>query len=343
MAVYPRGNGFQAKFMLAGVDHREQFSTEAEAEKWEFDTRAAAKAGKPAPGAPSAVSSGKDVSTMGAVMKLARKRHWDALEGSSRTAMNADLFVNWVGTNAVPAQALSGDKINEFVDYLMDERAVANGTINRYLSAISVLIKQAGVFKPELPWRKGKKSRTRFFTEDEVALVIQTLSLWGRHRERDLFIFLVDTGARPYSEGTNFRWTDLRDRIVTFDETKNDVTRSIPLTTRAFEAVERQRQYNDEGPWRDISQWSIIELWRQVREHIPGLSDTVVYTARHTCCSWQVIRGIDIARVKMWMGHKSLTTTLGYAHLAPKHLLDNLKALEGGAAPQLMLINGSSV
>ncbi|SEI18618.1 Phage integrase family protein [Rhizobium tibeticum] len=68
---------------------------------------------------------------------------------------------------------------------------------------------------------------------------------------------------------------------------------------------------------------------------------TRVYTARHTCASCQVIKGIDLMRVMKWMGHRSYQTTLGYAHLAPDHLMDNLRALKGGAAPKLMLINGS--
>jgi hypothetical protein len=42
--------------------------------------------------------------------------------------------------------------------------------------------------------------------------VIQTLSLWGKHRERDLFIFLIDIAARPYSEACTGRWDQFRDR-----------------------------------------------------------------------------------------------------------------------------------
>jgi site-specific recombinase XerD len=87
----------------------------------------------------------------------------------------------------------------------------------------------------------------------------------------------------------------------------------------------------------------MIELWRNVRAHLPTLEDTVVYTARHTCASWQVQRGIDLMRVKEWMGHTSFQTTLGYSHLSPKHLMDNLSVLEGGAAPKLMVISGGSV
>ncbi|MER9618321.1 hypothetical protein [Mesorhizobium sp. M0207] len=87
--------------------------------------------------------------------------------------------------------------------------------------------------------------------------------------------------------------------------------------------IHRPMQHSD---LCDIGKWEVIEVWRSIREHIPGLSDTVVYTTRHTCCSWQIIRGIDIRRVQIWTGQKSIQTTLNYAHLAPNHLLDNLTA-----------------
>ncbi|MER8582654.1 tyrosine-type recombinase/integrase [Mesorhizobium sp. M1423] len=344
MAVTKRGSGYQAEFVVGGKRFRQQFDSEAAAEKWEFETRAALKAGKVLPEGPSKSTGGKDVGTLGEVLRSATKFRWTNHDGCVGQVRNATTFVKWAGEKTSPAEALTTGNVLEFVEHLMDERKVANQTINRYLSAISVLAKQAGVAKPDLPWQKGKKGRLRFFTEEEVALVIQTLTLWGKDRIRDLFIFLVDTGARPYSEATAFRWLDLRGNVVTFELTKNDLPRSIPLTKRALEAVERQRPYTGHlsGPFSDIGKWEVIEVWRNIREHIPGLSDTVVYTTRHTCCSWQIIRGIDIRRVQIWMGHKSIQTTLNYAHLAPNHLLDNLTALEGGAAPRLVVVNGKS-
>lgn len=81
----------------------------------------------------------------------------------------------------------------------------------------------------------------------------------------------------------------------------------------------------------------MIELWRQIRAHVPQLEDTVLYTARHTCCSWMVQRGVDLYRVMEWMGHSTPTMTKRYAHLAPNHLLENVKALEAG--PRLAVVN----
>lgn len=357
MAVYPRGNGFQVDFQLKGNRYQGFFNTEPEAERWEFDVRAAVKQGltppepnKPKPTAEQVVIGGLPAAapqglTMDEALKRAKEMRWAYKRGSSRTVLNAENFVKWVGGDKPASYGLSLDKVHAFVRHLIEERKIKGVTINKYLSAVSVIMEYADVPHIKLPYQEKGASRQRFFTEEEVALVIQTLTLWGKHKERDLFIFLVDTGARPYSEACTLRWEQIRDRRVTFGEyvlTKNNTQRTIPLTTRAFEAVERMRRTmgNHEGPWVDISEWRMIEVWRNVRAHLPQLADTVVYTARHTCCTWQVQKGIDLMRVMKWMGHKSYQTTLGYAHHAPDHLMDNLSALEGVDGPKLLVING---
>lgn len=288
---------------------------------------------------------GSDTGTLGNALRAAKEKRWAYKRGSTRTVLNAENFVKWAGEKVLAHVALSDDNIHKFVKYLFNERKVSGSTVNRYLSAVSVLIEYAKVTPVKLPYQDKNPKVHRFFSEEEYDLIVQTLTLWSRIDERDLFIFLVDTGARPYSEATSAGWSQFRDRKVTFGtadiQTKNLTTRTLPLTTRAYEAVERMRQRkgNQEGPWSDISEWQMIELWRNLRAHLPQIADTVPYTARHTCASWQVQRGIDLMRVKEWMGHKSYQTTLEYAALAPKHLLDNLAALEGGAGPKLVVVN----
>ncbi|MDX1068976.1 site-specific recombinase XerD [Sinorhizobium medicae] len=342
MAVRERGKGYQVDFAVAGVRYRPPvFASAEDAVKWEAEARAAVRLGKTLPSLPTFVE-GLQESSIGHALKQAKEKRWAYKRGSSRTVSNAEKFAEWVGKKEKVSIALSEDKIHEFVRYLINKRKVCGSTVNRYLSAISVMIEHARVERPELPYQSKGKTRQRFFTDEEVDLVIQTLSLWGKSRERDLFIFLVDTGARPYAEACSLRWENIGNRRVTFVGTKNGDDRTLPLTTRAWEAVQRQRsgaQGQLEGPWFDIADWQMVEVWRNIRAHFPALKDTVVYTARHTCASRQVIDGIDLLRVMKWMGHRSYQTTLGYAHLAPDHLMENLRVLEGRGSNRLMEIN----
>jgi integrase len=241
--------------------------------------------------------------------------------------MNAETFVQWVGPEQRAADALAEDTLHDFIHHLFDDRGVCGSTVNRYIAALYVLIKFAGLVKPQLPRFRENGGRFRTFTEDETAAVEQVLSRWGLNRERDLFRFLLDTGARPYSEACSLHWRYVGDQRVTFINTKNGLDRTIPLTPLAWEAVQRQRKLGLKGPWTDISDWRMVNLWRKIREELPELKDTVLYTCRHSCASRQVVKGVDLYRVMHWMGHKSYQTTMGYAHLAQDHLKENLRAL----------------
>lgn len=175
-------------------------------------------------------------------------------------------------------------------------------------------------------------------SDEEEKLILQTWTLWSRPYERDFLIFLLDTGARPFSEGTRLQWRDVGNRRVTFWDTKNGTSRTIPTSSRVWAILERLRtSTHQSGPFVSIDKDNITRLWHRTRDHIPGLEDTVLYTARHTCCSRLVQRGADLIRVRDWMGHSNIQTTMRYAHLAPHHLMDIAPLIEGGGPPRPML------
>nr|WP_180883071.1 site-specific integrase [Mesorhizobium loti] len=361
MAVYPRGDGFQAKFVVGGQLYREQFPTEEVAEKWEMDTRHAIKHGKPLPDAPARSVGGGDTGTIGQVLRSAEKEHWARLNAKTG-GDQARFFVRWVGSNTPAHEALSEAKIGQFVTYLIDERNISTSTLNLYKANLSVLIKFAKVPAVDLKWEREEERQPRFLTEEEVAQIIQTLTIWDLLLERDFIIFLIDTGMRPFSEAGAFSWDQYWEGKVTLQKggrrrgveeiggdgrgrsrrTKTGKSRTIPLTRRAIDAVERQRDLRTRGPFTSLTKSRMQYVWERLRMHHRQLDDTVLYTCRHTCASWQVIRGIDLRRVMEWMGHDSFKTTLIYANLAPRHLMDNLAVLETTSQPKLTIINGGA-
>ena len=51
-----------------------------------------------------------------------------------------------------------------------------------------------------------------------------------------------------------------------------------------------------------------------------GLRDVTLHTLRHTFASQLVMAGVPLRDVQELMGHKSVETTLKYAHLSAEHV-----------------------
>jgi len=49
---------------------------------------------------------------------------------------------------------------------------------------------------------------------------------------------------------------------------------------------------------------------------------------RHTCASWLVMRGRSLKEVQEFLGHRELSMTRRYAHLAPDRLREAVASLE---------------
>jgi len=76
-----------------------------------------------------------------------------------------------------------------------------------------------------------------------------------------------------------------------------------------------------------------------------GIRDFTFHDLRHTFASHLVMEGVDITTVSRLLGHASLTMTLRYAHLAPKHMASAVNVLSkkiggSGILPPMSAIEG---
>lgn len=213
-----------------------------------------------------------------------------------------------------------------------DLRAEGNArqTINNKLTRLSKILRRAHIKRviPTMPFielKQGYSGRIRFLTPEEEQALFSHLS----REDRAFCKFLLYTGCRV-GEALALEWRDVTDTTVTFWVTKGDEARTIKLTAQAKEGLAEFK--GSVRPFATIIYRTFLDHWHTAAEKA-GLGDdeqVIPHVLRHTCASRLVQRGIDIRRVKEWMGHAHITTTMRYAHLAPKDLDEAAHVLEQG-------------
>jgi integrase len=349
MAVRKRGDGWQADVQHKRDRHRESFTSEREARVWEHEAREALRKGKPVPKVRSdAAADGYD--TLGGLVKIVTATKW-MKPGAHQMVTCANRLVAFAGALVPTSEGLSQDTIDRFLAHIAVERQISDTTVNKYRSAISVLVKRAMAagkltLKPDLTWAKEGKVRLRFFTPEEALLVEQTFRLWDKPVVADFFVFLLYTGARTWREGAQMTWQDVNLRegsVLLWDDkgANGRRFRSVPLVQQAYDAIKRQEGNGLAGPFVSLNKDDCRGVYDRLRAHIPALADTVWYTARHTFASWLVQRGVGLYEVSKLMGHTDPKMTQRYAHLAPKNLIAAVSVLGEPAVggPKLVVDN----
>jgi integrase len=213
----------------------------------------------------------------------------------------------------------------------------SNATVNRYLAALSTAISTAineWGWVEENPLRKVSKlkeprGRVRYLSDEERELLL--IACKESHNP-DLYLTVIlamSTGGRQ-SEiwGLSWKCVDLKNGFITFEETKNDEPRSVPLTGHAFELmmdrskatridtdlvfpsrVDHQKHFDFRRPFQMALKASEIKDFRW-------------HDLRHCAASYLVMAGVDMRTVAEILGHKTIQMTQRYAHLSPEHLKD---------------------
>ncbi|WP_171174910.1 site-specific integrase [Ruegeria sp. HKCCD8929] len=146
-------------------------------------------------------------------------------------------------------------------------------------------------------------------------------------------LLLIYTGCR-LSEILTLRWDYVTAHHLELPDSKTG-RRRIPLPREAYDILmELPRQpknpYVILGESEDGPLINLQKPWRRIRG-AAGLDDVRLHDLRHTYASVAMKDGIDPFTLKEIMGHKNLTTTLRYAHLAD----DAVQRAAGSVASRL--------
>lgn len=324
MPVRQRGNSWQVDVRKKGRKFRHSYATEDQANVMLAKVEEAISLGKALPD-PEDCNDGKAM-TIATLLRKASDKYWsDSLHGAKNASVIQEI-VNHVGAN-VPLSALNLELIDGLISH-WKAKGNSNGTINRKLSVLSksaTFAQDRGWldYKPKIEWLKEGNGRMRFVTPEEEADMYRVLTQMGYFEERDIFMFLIDTGMRV-GELKKLRFSDLSDNKLSIWETKADFPRTIVLTKRAHDIFV---QYNGKF---SITYRQLILHWNHMKNALGLEHDDqfIPHCLRHTCASRLVQRGVPLLVVQQWLGHKGIAMTMRYAHLCPSNLEEAVKVLE---------------
>lgn len=327
--IRQRGNSFLVDVTVAGVRRTCTAATVEQAKQAQADLRAELLRTVGAN-----VEHGNTWTLQQAFNKTREVAWSDPGRSAGLLARNAEFAVEFFGP-ATPVSAIDADKLDEYTTHLVNQ-GNSNATVNRKLAAVSRMLSLAVARgklsrKPVIQRKREGIGRVRFLSDAEEAAALKLLAHWGKGAHVDVFIVLIDTGLRGGElwrlEG---RDCDMTQGLLSIWMTKNGHPRSVPMTDRVRAIVDKRRAMYRRGPLfpEGDNHW-FDRVWSRMREALQLSQDSqfIPYALRHTCASRLIQRGVPLKVVQEWLGHKTITVTLRYAHLCPTNLLDAVKVL----------------
>jgi integrase len=334
MSVRQRSGGWQADVCYKGSRFRQDgFPSKLEAEQWERTARTRLENGQPLDGAETPTHP----TTLKALAERVTALVWKGQRSEDTSVKNADDVVAILGGDRDPKTVTTAT-----IDAMVEEfqrKGFSNATINRKLAALSKMLhfaKQRGwvASVPHIERRKESEHRIRWVSEEEEKKIERWFKFTNQQSMIDLVQFLMDTGLRlaeavgdEKKRHTGVAWTHVRTKAegrMAVDvpplNAKSGKLRTIPLTPRVREIVERRRKaapQDTERLFHDLDYWGVEYAWRTMREHIEMDHDPqfIIHVLRHTFGSRLAQKGVAIQTIQKLMGHANVQTTMRYAHL----------------------------
>lgn len=208
-------------------------------------------------------------------------------------------------------------------------RPISNATVNRVLSALSVVLHaaQAWGWIEEVPVIRRLKETKRpelYYTRDQIVTMVSLLPLV----KAEIFCFAIVTGQRV-GNIVGLRWAnvDLDNCCfwVTSDEFKSGSAHNVPLNTEAM-AILAQRWGEGEEPeseyvftnrdGKKICRLSDVSWYNALR--VAGLKGKMrFHDTRHTWASFHTMAGTSPMVLQQLGGWKDRRMVDRYSHLAP--------------------------
>lgn len=266
--------------------------------------------------------------TLGDGLLVTLENRWRGTKAEESTESTAVLVSKSIGLST-PLGSISRSTVSTLIGVYKRE-GLSNGTINRRLSALSTILdvsSKAGLCLPVDVTKgmmlKESKGRVRVVSPEELLELKRLMPLHA-----PLLHFLVMTGMRV-QEALRLRRIDVDETRALVVDSKNGCSRRVPIAPGALNAA--VWPHTCEPRVFQLTQGGLNRSWAAARKTLGLEADKsfVPHALRHTCATRLVASGMPLALVQRWLGHKSITMTMRYAHVDDSMVQEWVKKLPG--------------
>lgn len=255
--------------------------------------------------------------TLKQLLRYAAPRLWEG-QAQARSA-ETNVYDACQALGDPRLEDIDSDMIEEYVSIISD--GLRNSTINRKLSSLHTLLKYAYDREwisrmPRFDWKKEDSEYVRWLSKEEEVQLLQLLP----ERVSAFVEILIHTGMRR-GELLALKPEQVDGDYARLWKTKTKKARSVPLTDRAKELLEKHL------PFSDLRVGYIRYEWDKARDAM-GLSDDrhfCLHMLRHTAATRVLDTTGRLEVVQKVLGHSKIATTQRYAHLSDQTLLDAIR------------------
>lgn len=224
-------------------------------------------------------------------------------------------------------EEVSWDEMRQFIQWVQNTRSLSDRTINAVISQLRFFTMYV-LHKPwddtQIPMRKFDTYLPYVPSVDEVKLFINTLPTL---KQKTMIALMYSAGLRV-GEVCNLKYSDIKrsSMRIHIAQAKNRSDRYAILSQKSLDMLtEYWYAYDKPTDWlfpakRDNSKpCKTAVLGRQVLEHREKLAlnpKLNCHSFRHAFGTHLYEAGTDLLTIKELLGHKSLTSTVIYVHLA---------------------------
>ncbi len=265
-------------------------------------------------------------------------KRWLSEHGHKKSITDDKDRLRWLTSrlSGKTLRSITRDTVEALISARLDEptfsgkkehhkRKIANSTVNRYLAALSTILRAAVDYgwldtAPRIRKLPEQKKRVAYLTREQLVILIAELP----QHLAEMATFAVTTGLRA-ANVLGLEWEQVnmetRQAWIHPDQAKAGKAIQIPLNDEAMAVLEGRKGIDARFvfTWQGKRIHTIGAAWDRARIRA-GIPDFRWHDLRHTWASWHAMGGTPINVLQELGAWASPQMVQRYAHLAQSHL-----------------------